>query len=480
MNYQIFYARFDKQNTSTPPSVDKSTPPPIIIDEHDVKAVLRKQNVRKAPGPDGILTSTLRHCADQLTPVFTDIFNTSVTLQIVPYCFKLSTIIPVPKKTNPKSSNDFRPVALTSVVMKVFERIMLKYIQSLSSSLLDPYQFAYRANRSVENAVSITLHNVLNHLDSPNSYVRMLFIDYSSAFNTILPCKLYFKLKDMFCFNSGLCNWILDFLLNRPQKVKFNNTESDIIILNTGAPQGCVLSPLLYSLFTNDCKSMNNTIKIVKFADDTIISGLISNNDESVYRQEIERLVNWCDNNNLTLNPSKTKEMIIDFRQNKPPINPVLIDNVQIEVVNKFKFLGTIISNDLKWQENVTATVKKANKRLYFLRLLNTFNVNLNIMQRFYSSIIESILTFSIIVHYSSLTTHQRNSLSSVVLKAQKVIGSELPYLSSIYMSRLQKRAKRMIKDPTHPAHSLLELLPSGRRYRRPANRYDLGRINTP
>ena len=101
--------------------------------------------MHKAPGPDGILTSTLRSYADQLTPVLTDIFNTSVTLQIVPFCFKLSTIIPVPKKTNPKSSNDFRPVALTSVVMKVFERIMLKYIQSLSSPLLDPYQFAYRA-----------------------------------------------------------------------------------------------------------------------------------------------------------------------------------------------------------------------------------------------------------------------------------------------------------------------------------------------
>ena len=122
--------------------------------------------------------------------------------------------------------------------MKVFERIMLKYIQSLSSSLLDPYQFAYRANRSVEDAISITLHNFLKHLDSPNTYVRMLFIGYSSAFNTILPCKLYSKLKYIFCFYIGLCNWILDFLLNRPQKVKFNDTESDVIILNTGAPQG--------------------------------------------------------------------------------------------------------------------------------------------------------------------------------------------------------------------------------------------------
>ena len=160
------------------------------------------------------------------------------------------------------------------------------------------------------------------------------------------------------------------------------------------------------------------------------------------------------------------KYLIIDFRQNKPPMNPVLINNEHIEVVNKFKFLGTIISNDLKWQDNVTATVKKANKRLYFLRLLNTFNINLNIMNTFYSSIIESILTFSIIVHYSSLTTQQRNSLTSVVLKAQKIIGSELPALSSLYRTRLQRRAQRIIQDSTHPAHNLFELLPSGRRYR--------------
>ena len=124
-------------------------------------------------------------------------------------------------------------------------------------------------------------------------------------------------------FNPTVCNWLLDFLLNRPQFVKFNNVFSKTIVLNTGAPQGCVLSPILYSLFTNDCRSCNDSVKMVKFADDTTITGLISNSDESTYQQQINDLILWCDDNNLILNASKTKEMIFDFRKNKSPITPL-------------------------------------------------------------------------------------------------------------------------------------------------------------
>ena len=96
-----------------------------------------------------------------------------------------------------------------------------------------------------------------------------------------------------------MCYWILDFLLNRPQTVKMNDKFSKPIILNTGAPQGCVLSPLLYSLFTNDCVSHHEFVLLVKFSDDTTVEGLVENGDESAYRREVDELVEWCENNNL-------------------------------------------------------------------------------------------------------------------------------------------------------------------------------------
>jgi len=143
----------------------------------------------------------------------------------------------------------------------------------------------------------------------------VLFIDFSSAFNTIIPQKLYNKLIDL-NFPLHTCNWILDFLLNRPQVVKIQNNVSSTIVLSTGAPQGCVLSPSLYSIFTHDCQtSDDSTALIVKFADDTTNSGFIINEDESAYRNQVCNITEWCDNNNLLLNITKTKEMVIDFRK---------------------------------------------------------------------------------------------------------------------------------------------------------------------
>ena len=97
-----------------------------------------------------------------------------------------------------------------------------------------------------------------------------------------------------------------------------------MIILNTGAPQGCFLSPLLYSLYIYDCVAKFPSNSIFKFADDTTVVGWISNDDETEYRNEIENLVNWCGNNNLSLNVSKTKEIVIDFRKRKGEHAPCL------------------------------------------------------------------------------------------------------------------------------------------------------------
>ena len=94
----------------------------------------------------------------------------------------------------------------------------------------------------------------------------MLFIDYISAFNTIVPSKLVIKLETL-GLDPALCNWVLDFLTGRPQVVRVGNNISTPLILNTGAPQGCVLSPLLYSLFTHDCVATHASNSIIKFAD---------------------------------------------------------------------------------------------------------------------------------------------------------------------------------------------------------------------
>jgi hypothetical protein len=160
----------------------------------DMSKPFKHVNPRKAAGPDDIPSHILRACADQLAGVFTDIFNQSLSQSAVPTCFKMATIVPVPKKTKVTELNDYRHVALTSVIMKCFERLVKDHITSTLHVTLDPLQFAYSSNRSTDDAIAITLHTALSHLDKRNDYARILFIDYISSLNTIVPSKLIIKL----------------------------------------------------------------------------------------------------------------------------------------------------------------------------------------------------------------------------------------------------------------------------------------------
>ena len=177
--------------------------------------------------------------------------------------------------------------------MKCFERLVKDHIPSTLPVTLDPIQFPYHPNRSTDDAIALTLHTALSPLVKRNTYVRKLFIDFSSAFNTIVPSKLIINLK-VLCLNPALCNWILKFLIGRPQVVKVGINISSSLILNTGAPQGCVLSPLLYSLFTHDCVAMHASNSIIKFADNTAVVCLITNHDEKAYREEVRALRVLC------------------------------------------------------------------------------------------------------------------------------------------------------------------------------------------
>ncbi len=124
----------------------------IIVSEDEVRRELKRVNVRKAAGLDGITGRVLRSCADQLAGLFTSIFNESLATSVVPTSFKKSVIIPVPKNSRPSCLNDYRPVALTSTVIKVFERLLKNHICSSIPATLDPLQFAYRPNRSTDDA----------------------------------------------------------------------------------------------------------------------------------------------------------------------------------------------------------------------------------------------------------------------------------------------------------------------------------------
>ncbi len=183
------------------------------------------------------------------------------------------------------------------------------------------------------------------------------------------------------------------------------------------------------------------------------------------YRQEVKELAVWCSLNNLELNTLKTVEMIVDFRRN-PPCSPPTHPSWTALWLQWSHSGSWTISQDLKWDNHIESIVKKAQQRLYFLCQMRKFNLPQELLKQFYSTIIESVLCTSITVWFSSATKSDLRRLQRVVRTAERIIGTTLPTLQELYLSRVSKRTGKITLDPSRPAHSLFELLPSGRRYR--------------
>ena len=371
-----FYNRFDKHDFSMEcnelrqllNASSESSDSSLIVNESDVHHLLRSVNPSKAAGPDGMSPRLLKSCASQLSFIFTVIFNMSLKTCSIPSLWKKSYIIPVRKKPVISCMNDLRPVALTAVPMKLLERLFLNNFKKLVSSFLDPLQFAYQKGRSCKDAILSLLDKLYCHLEGAKrgNSVRLLFFDFSSAFNTIQPHTSVRKLIEM-SLPSNYSLWILDYLTNRSQYVKLSTSDvhSDLVISNTGTPQGTVLAPFLFTVYTSDCRSSVDECPLVKFADGTATAGLISKDDDSAFISQVHSFVQYCEDNYLELNVTKTKEMVIDFRKNSVILEPLIIKDCVVERVSVYKYLGVMLNNELPWGDHVDQLIKKLNSRLY-------------------------------------------------------------------------------------------------------------------
>ena len=225
-----FYRRFDTQGSSSRcdsvlSDVFVSNVDRLEIDVDVVTKVFQHVCSTKATGPGGIPAFLWKTSVEEPAQAWCPIFRLLVDSHRVPILWKTSYINSVPKIICAKENNDYRPVALTSIVMKCLECLVACKLRIGVQDYLDPFQYAYRQGRGTDDAANILVQLILKYLDKPKAYARLLFIDFSLTFNLIQPHTLLSKLKQM-NVNPYIIKWYHSFLTDIVQLVKVNQTLS--------------------------------------------------------------------------------------------------------------------------------------------------------------------------------------------------------------------------------------------------------------
>ena len=372
--YQKAFSKPDSGNKHQP-QPDTSEIPKlenITITTEDILTAISEISLNSAPGPDKIPARLIRECKSQLAPALVILWQKSLDTGQIPEELLKQTIIPIYKKENKSLPANYRPISLTSHIIKILERIMRnKIIQHLeSNNLLTKHQHGFRKHRS-------TLTQLLDHFDSilqileKNQNADILYIDLSKAFDKVNHETLLHKLEHM-KITGKINDWIRMFLTNRTQQVVVNGHKSKPAKVLSGVPQGTVLGPALFILYMNNITEYIKQTLIKMFADDSkLISSIANIEDRQKLINDLKALLKWTEDNSMQFNEEKFQ--LLQLGQNSSLKTPYSYNNINIDKSTNVRDLGIQISEDLSFKYHISEMVDNAtNFASWLLRTFRT------------------------------------------------------------------------------------------------------------
>ena len=369
-----------------------------------------------------------------------DIFNLCMEQGCYPGSLKVARIVPVFKKGDVLLVTNYRPISILPVLNKIFEKLIYVRVSKFFSecNLLSENQFGFTKGRDTQQATLKLIHNLIEMGDKQQC-AACVFLDFSAAFDTIdrnlLNCKL-----DRYGIRGPALKLIMSYLTDRQQYVGNNNCKSSAINCNLGVPQGSVLGPLFFIIYTNDINYLLQGVLQILFADDTSL--VISSKCPELLALNVNlvlgRIMDWCNYNRLSLNPGKTKCILFNVRKNLVP--KIYINNSEVEIVTRFKYLGFVIDKRLTHKYHVNAIISKLKKFKYITFKLSKY-MTVSSAKIFYYGMIFSNLNYGLLVWGGTISTVDFKKLE----KLQNKIVFNLFHRqddTTINVSKIYKRHK--------------------------------------
>lgn len=392
----------------------------------EVKKIVMAIRDGTSIGHDGICNRFVKLIIEGIAEPLVHIINSSFQLGIVPDGLKIARIIPLFKAGDPCVPGNYRPISILPSISKVIEKIVanrLRHFLEKQKTLL-PNQFGFRPRHSTELALQLLNDDLCKNIDS-KLFTCGLCLDFSKAFDTVDHIILLNKMEKYGIRGKSL-EWFSSYLKNRKQYVNLEKINSNLNTVKYGVPQGSILGPLLFLIYVNDMPQSSNRLKFLLFADDTTV--YMSHGSINVLfddmNSELSRLTYWLDLNKLTVNTDKTKYLIfastpkLKIIKNKY-CNEIRLKGKTIERVEKIKFLGVILQQNIKWHEHINVLAHKLRSTIAIINRLKHF-VPSKILLSLYNSLILPHLNYCINVWGK---TERYNSNRLLLLQKKGIRG---------------------------------------------------------
>ena len=363
----------------------------------DVKEAINELSQNAAAGPDGIPAILLKKCRDQIAEPLEIIFKKSLKTGEIPKIWKMAHVIPLLKPGSHRSSPaSYRPVSLTSHLIKTFERIVKRNLQNHLEvyNKISKNQHGFRSRRSCISQLLQHHDMILKGLEEGGN-VDSVYLDFSKAFDKVDKGILARKMKKM-----GVCGllgeWIFAFLTSRRQVILANGEASTPSEVTSGVPQGTVLGPLLFLILINDLGDDVYRSSISLFADDTRITRVIEKEEDiEDFQSEINKVYDWCKVNNMKFNTTKfevlkhgkDEELKNDFEYFTPDYEDI------VERKEVLRDLGIQSNDKATFDDHINKVCTSVYKKVGWV-LRSFTNRSLSVMKLLWNQVIQGHIDY--------------------------------------------------------------------------------------